>query len=184
MLTVGSGGDLRKRKSPATPDSFSLDLSRPLADGWAVGSRELTPDGPVLRPDPWPDPYYGGTVMHQARSDQPWTRGLFRLVPESRVVVRYRAKTGGRGQVCFCARTERSDCPDTGMLEYSGGFEATPPGGWGVIDLRAGEMLAPPNRHAPKFGAPWIGFLVIFNTYEKDLGLRVAEFRVTPPASA
>ena len=35
------------------------------------------------------------------------------------------------------------------------------------------------NKHAPKFGPPWVGFLVIFNTFEIDLGLEVAEFRVT-----
>ena len=42
-------------------------------------------------------------------------------------------------------------------------------------------MLLPPNEHAPNFGPPWVGFLVIFNTYTADLGLRVAEFRVDPP---
>jgi hypothetical protein len=42
-------------------------------------------------------------------------------------------------------------------------------------------LLRPPNKHAPKFDAPWVAFLVIFNTYTADLGLRVAEFGVTRP---
>jgi hypothetical protein len=42
-------------------------------------------------------------------------------------------------------------------------------------------MLEPPNKNQPKFDAPWIGFLLIFNTFEPDVGLEVAEFRVEPP---
>ena len=30
----------------------------------------------------------------------------------------------------------------------------------------------------------YVGFLLIFNTFETDLGLEVAEFRVTPPEAA
>jgi len=69
------------------------------------------------------------------------------------------------------------------MLEHNDGFEATA-GAWNWIDVRAADLLAPPNKYAPKFGTPWIGFLVIFNTFETDLGLQVAEFRVTPPEAA
>ena len=67
------------------------------------------------------------------------------------------------------------------MLEYNGGFHATVAGEWRWLEMRADKMLEPPNTEAPMFGAPWIGFLVIFNTYEADLGLEVAEFRVTRP---
>lgn len=182
LLTVEDDGELRKRKVAATPDVFSLDLTGPLPRGWAVGHRAVTEDGPVLRLESWPDPHYNGTRMYQARSDHSWTRGLFRLAPDSRVRVRYRANASGRGQVCFCVRTERVDCPDTGMLEYNGGFEATEPGAWRWLDVRAGDMLAPP-KYIPPFAAPWVGFLVIFNTFEPDLGLEVAEFRVAPPGA-
>jgi hypothetical protein len=96
------------------------------------------------------------------------------------VTVRYRVARPGPGQVCLCVRTADVRCPDTGVLEWNGPFEAGPAGGaWRTLQIRAGEMLD--NRHAPTFGSPWIGFLIIFNAYETDLGLRVAEFRVTRP---
>jgi hypothetical protein len=182
MLTVQDGGDLRKRKATGTPEEFAWDLTQPLPPGWAVGVREELPAGPVVRPVSWPDPYYGGTRMYQIRSDQQWTRGFFRLSPESRIHVKYRARESGRGQVCFCVRTDQSRCPDTGMLEYNGGFQACAPGEWKQLDIRAEKMLDHPNVEGPKFGAPWIGFFVIVNTYEKDLGLEIAEFRVARPA--
>lgn len=181
MLTVQADGDLRKQKTPATPEEFGWDLTRPLPDGWAVGVREDPLAGPpVVRPEHWPDPYYGGTRMYQIRSDHQWMRGFFRLEPDSRILVKYRAKSSGRGQVCFCVRTDQSRCSDTGMLEYNGGFQATG-GEWRCLDIRAEKMLELPNVEGPKFGSPWIGFLVIFNTYEANLGMEVAEFRVTRP---
>jgi hypothetical protein len=118
--------------------------------------------------------------MYQIRSENPWTRGYFRLVEGSTIHVRYRAKQAcPRGQVCFCVRTPQSRCPDTGMVEYNGGFEAVAPGEWKWLRVRAGDMLD--NKHTPRFGSPWIAFLVIFNTFEEDIGLEIAELRVTPP---
>ena len=114
--------------------------------------------------------------MYQIRSHQPWATGFFQLYRDSRVRVRYRAARSGPGQICFCARTASPPCPDTGMLEYNGGFEATA-GDWRWLDVRVPDMLA--NKHTPKFDAPWVSFLVIFNTYALDLGLEVAEFLVT-----
>jgi hypothetical protein len=68
------------------------------------------------------------------------------------------------------------------MVEYNGTFEETPAGGWHTLEVPAADLLD--NRHAPRFNSPWIGFLIIFNTYEADLGLEVAEFRVTRPGGA
>ena len=51
----------------------------------------------------------------------------------------------------------------------------------------AGLVVANPpapgglELHAPTVEAPWVGFLLIVNTYTADLGLRVAEYRVTRP---
>ena len=181
LLTVNTDGDHRQQRTPVTPDEFSWDLSTPLPDGWQVGHREETEHGPVIRPTFWSDPYYNGASMSQIRSDHRWTRGHFRLLAESVIHMRYRAeRPTARGQMCFCVRTPKSRSSDTGMLEYNGGFQATAPGEWQELHIRAADMLA--NKHSPKFGPPWVGFLVIFNTYEEDIGFQVAEFRVTPPA--
>jgi hypothetical protein len=119
--------------------------------------------------------------MYQIRSDKQWTRGFFRLDRGSVVRVRYRAERAGRGQVCFCARTPDAAAPETGMLEWNGTYAAAAPGVWNVLEVPVEGMLLPPNRYVPKFGPPWVGFLVIFNTYEDDIGLTVSEFRVTGP---
>jgi hypothetical protein len=181
QLTVREDGH-RKEPLRETPDNYAWDLTRPLPDGWAVGTREVRADGPVVVPEHWPDPYYGGTRMYQIRSHQPWATGFFRLHDDSVVRVRYRAAQTGPGQVCFCTRTADPRCPNTGMFEHDGTFEETPPGGWRWLEIPAARMLD--NRHAPRFTGPWIGFLVIFNTYEADLGLEVTEFRVTRPGGA
>jgi ferric-dicitrate binding protein FerR (iron transport regulator) len=182
LLTVGANGARTQQPIPATPDEFVWNLTQPLPEGWAVGRREIVDGTPVVRCEAWPDPYYGGKVMHQIRSDHQWTRGMVRFVEGSKIHVRYRAKRSSpRGQVCFCVRTPKARCPDTGMLEYNGGFEASRPGEWRWLHILVGSMLA--NNHKPGFGAPWIGFLMIFNTFETDVGLEVAEFRVTPPGT-
>jgi ferric-dicitrate binding protein FerR (iron transport regulator) len=178
MLTVHAGRALHKRPMPAAPDEYAWDLTEPLPDVWPVGRREVRADGPVVVPDLWFDPYHQAE-MYQIRSHEPWSTGFFRLFPESVVRVRYRAARTGPGQVCFCARTSDPRTPSTGMLEYDGGFEATGPGEWRWVEVRAADMLD--NKHPPRFGPPWVGFLVIFNTYELDLGLEVAEFRVARP---
>jgi ferric-dicitrate binding protein FerR (iron transport regulator) len=180
LLTVAANGTHRQEPTPPPRSDFAWNLAVPLPEGWQVGRRDVTPSGPVVRPVAWPDPYYDGKTMFQIRSDHQWTRGLFSLVPDSVISVRYRAKERSlRGQVCFCVRTSHSHSSDTGMLEYNDGFEATAPDAWKWLHVRAGDMLA--NKHTPKFGSPWVGFLVIFNTFQTDVGLEVAEFRVSPP---
>ena len=52
-------------------------------------------------------------------------------------------------------------------------------GEWVWLTVRADQMLN--NKERPNFEDPWIGFLIIFNTYKEDLGLEVAEFRVSRP---
>jgi|GEM_PF-3174785 len=180
LLTVAANGVHTQQPAPVTPDEFSWDLRVPLPEGWQVGHREVVDGTPVIRCEAWPDPYYNGTVMHQIRSNQQWGRGLFRVVENSTVNVQYRAKRSSpKGQVCFCVRTPDSWRSETGMLEYNSGFEATKPGEWRWLRIPAASML--PNKHTPAFGAPWIGFLVIFNTFELDVGLEIAEFRISPP---
>jgi ferric-dicitrate binding protein FerR (iron transport regulator) len=180
LLTVGANGVRTQQPIPATPEEFSWNLANPLPEGWTVGRREVAAGVPVVRCEPWPDPYYNHTVMHQIRSDNQWGRGLFRLAEDSTIHVRYHAGLDApRGQVCFCVRTSQSRCSETGMLEYNGGYKASADGEWQWLHIPVGAMLA--NKHTPSFGAPWIGFLVIFNTFEMDVSLEVAEFRVSRP---
>jgi hypothetical protein len=179
LLTVHAAGDWQKQAIPSTPDSYALDLARPLASGWAVGKLAALGNRKVLVPEVYADPYYGRREMFQARSNKAWARGFFRLERDSVVRVKYRVQKAGDGQVCFCVRTSDVRSPDTGMLEWNGKYGAHPvgPDGWREIAVTAGAMLA--NKHAPKFGPPWTGFLFIFNTYEVDLGLQIGELRVS-----
>jgi ferric-dicitrate binding protein FerR (iron transport regulator) len=182
LLTVGADGDPRKGPIPQTPESFAWDLRRPLPRGWAVGRRVVPDGGPaVVRAEVYKDPYYGGTPMYQIRSDKQWTRGFFRVDCGSLVRVGYRADRPGRGQVCFCVRKADAGSPETGVLEWNGTYAASAPGGSNVLDVPVLDLLRPPNKHVPKFGPPWVGFLVIFNTFEVDIGLTVSEFGVTGP---
>lgn len=181
LLTVEAGGERHKQRLPATPDRFAWDLSRPLPAGWHVGRREVTPDGPVVRPEFWFDPYHS-REMYQVRSDHQWTRGFFRLFPDSRVRVRYWVNEPGPSQVVLVVRTDNPAAPETGVIECNGAFMHARPREWQWLEVKASDMLD--NRHTPRFGAPWVAFLVIFNTYETDLDLKIAEFRVVPPPGA
>jgi ferric-dicitrate binding protein FerR (iron transport regulator) len=183
LLTVGQNGVRSQQPAPATPEHFVWDLTVPLPEVWHVGHREVVDGTPVVRCEPYADPYYKGTVMQQIRSDNRWGRGFFSLAKGSTIYVRYRAKVESpRGQVCFCVRTKQTHCSDTGMLEYNGGFKACPDGKFKELRIDAESMaIDPGNNHQPKFGPPWVGFLVIFNTFGPDVGLEVAELRIDPP---
>ncbi len=188
LLTVRAGGDCQKQPIRDTAESYSLDLTRALAPGWEVG--QLVPGGgerSLLVPEFWPDPFYKGRKMYQIRSNKQWARGFFQLKGDSVVTVRYRLTKAekGTGQVCFCVRRPDVRSPDTGMLEWNGEYGSpehpVDADGWRTLTVAAGNMLA--NDYAPKFGELWIGFLFIFNTYTADLGLQVAEFRVSPASA-
>src|SRR5262249_13708757 len=129
---------------------------------------------PVL----WFDPYHNAQ-MYQIRSDHRWHKGFARVHPDSRFVVKYWVDRPGPSQLVAVVRKDDVAAPDTGVVECNGAFEKAEPGQWNVLEVRVGDMLD--NKHAPIFGAPWVAFLLIFNTYKEDLGLRVAEFRVVPP---
>lgn len=180
-LTVQSDG--RHHKKPVEPVSESCvwDLSRPLPEGWAVGTREVTADGPVVRPVRWFDPYHHAE-MYQIRSDHRWYAGFAKLVPDSTFRVKYWVEKPGRSQLVACVRKDDLGQSDTGVIECNDAFVNARPREWQVLEVKTGKMLD--NKHTPKFGAPWVAFLIIFNTYEEDLGLKVASFQVIPPVIA
>jgi hypothetical protein len=181
-LTVRADG--RHRKQPVEPvaEDCKWDLTKPLPEGWAVGKIDAPQDGPpALVPVKWFDPYHQAE-MYQVRSDHRWYKGFAKLHPGSRFVVRYRADRAGAGQLVACVRKDDLGSSDTGVIEWNGTFAAAGPGQWHTLDVPAGAMLG--NKHTPKFGAPWVAFLIIFNTYKEDLGLRIAAFQVIPPGPA
>ncbi len=181
LLTVAADARPTVRPTPILPDNFVLDIRDRLPEGWRVGSREETPTGPLLVPQLWHDPYHSAE-MYQLRSHQSWVRGLVRLFPDSVVTARYRADRTGDGQVVLVVRRPRSTFKDSGCLVWESQFLATPPGEWRTLSVKAAEMLE--NKEGPRFAPPWVAFLLIFNTYTEDLGLRVADFRVSRPGSA
>jgi hypothetical protein len=119
--------------------------------------------------------------MCQIRSDHQWARGFFRLYPDSIIRVRYWVDRPGSSQVVICVRTISHSDSATGVIECNGAFSHARPEAWQVLEVKVSDMLD--NIHSPKFGAPWVGFLVVFNTFRSDIGLKVAEFEVIgPPA--
>jgi ferric-dicitrate binding protein FerR (iron transport regulator) len=181
-LTVRADG--RHRKQPVEPvqENCRWDLSKPLPEGWTVGKLD-SPTGrpPAIVPALWFDPYHRAE-MYQIRSDHRWYQGFAKLHPASRFVVKYWVDRAGPSQLVACVRRDDLGLSDTGVIECNGAFEKAKPGQWNVLDVKAGDMLD--NKHTPKFGAPWVAFLIIFNTYKEDLGLRIAEFQVIPPGPA
>jgi len=180
LLTVDGRGGPSVRPTPILPDNYVLDFADRLPEGWRVGRREATLTGPVIVPELWFDPYHHAD-LYQVRSHNQWTRGLVRLFPDSVVSVRYRADRSADGQVVLVARRPRSAFKDCGCLEWNGRYMASPPDEWRTLTVRVADMLD--NKETPPFAPPWVAFLLIFNTYTEDIGLRVADFRVTRPGS-
>ena len=179
FLTVQADGRHRKRPVEPVSETCDWDLTRPLPDGWAVGHRDV-PDGgpPAIVPVKWFDPYHSAE-MYQIRSDHRWSQGFARLHAGSRFRVRYWVDRPGRGQLVAIVRRDDLASSDTGVIELNDAFTRARPGEWQWLDVKAGAMLD--NKHAPKFRDPWVSFLIIFNTYKEDLGLRIAAFQVIPP---
>jgi hypothetical protein len=65
------------------------------------------------------------------------------------------------------------------VLEVPRPFAAARPGAWEELDVRAADLAV--EKGELDFDPPWVAFLIIFNTFEADLGLRVADVTVTPP---
>lgn len=179
ILTVRADGDRSKQLTLVPPDHFAWNLDVPLPPGWNVGQREQTVDGPVVVPELWLDPYYQ-VEMFQVRSDHQWAKGFFRLYPDSVIRVRYWVDRPGSSQIVLCVRTASYSDSATAVLECNGAFSRARPQSWQVLEFKVSDMLD--NIHGPKFEPPWVGFLVIFNTFRSDIGLKIAEFEVIGPA--
>lgn len=168
------------------PDAYAWDLSEPLPSGWVQGRAV---DDPLARPSPrslaptfWHDPHIDRDCW-QIRSDNRWVRGLFAVHPDSVARVRYKVDRAGTGQLLAVIRTADLARRDGNVLLAPLEFAPAPDGGWreAVLPLADWQLEDKPGRQSPG-PPPWVAFQVVFNTYEQDLGLRVAEFAVTRPA--
>lgn len=181
LLTLDAYNGLSLRPTPILTDNFVLEFTERLPEGWRVGHREEANTGVVIAPELYYDPYHAAK-LYQIRSHNPWTRGMVRLFPDSVVTARYRADRSADGQVVLVVRRPRSAFKEHGCLTWDRRFEMCGRGEWRTIRVRAADMLD--NKEGPRFPPPWVAVLLIFNTYTEDIGLRVADFRVTRPGSA
>jgi ferric-dicitrate binding protein FerR (iron transport regulator) len=178
LLTVRAHGSCRKEPMPVTPDQFAWNLFNPLPRDWHLGYRVQGPDGPYVVSEWWFDPYHQAR-MCQIRSDNQWNRGLFRVFPDSIIRVRYWVDRPAPSQLSIVVRTQSSADPVSGVIECNGAFARARPKEWQWLEVRGTELLD--NIHRPRFAAPWVGFLVIFNTYKEDIGLKIGGFEVSRP---
>lgn len=181
LLTVAANGGRTVRPAPVVPDKFALDIRERLPEGWRVGTREVGPTGAVVAAERWYDPIYRDH-LYQIRSHNQWTRGLVRLFPNSVVSVTYHVERPADGQVVMVVRRPRVSFKDSGCVTWDGRFEGCKPGEWRTLIVPVADMLG--GDSPPPFAPPWVGFMLIFNTYTEDVGLRVADFRVTRPGGS
>lgn len=178
VATVGPDRAATKAATSRPAEEYAWDLAAPLPGGWGLGEREVGPSGAVVRPRFWNDPFIGRPAC-QIRSDNRWVRGLVALHPESIIRARVKADRPGRGQFLIIARPEPAIGHSCAVLQAPWPFATEANGTWQTVELRAADLV--PEKPPLNFGPPWIGFLVIFNTYDSDLGLQVSEVRITRP---
>ena len=178
---VDAGGAARKDRLPPTPDTYRWRTDRPLPPRWEVGCQTddptAGPTGRVIAPVLFDDPFIHRKCW-QVRSEAEWVRGLFLMHPDSRFRIRYRVDRPGRGQLLTVVRPDPIG-PDRRLCNVMLApvpFEPAPDGGWRTLELTTADWF--PEKQPPDYPLPWLAFLVVFNTYEDDLGLRIAEFAV------
>jgi ferric-dicitrate binding protein FerR (iron transport regulator) len=182
VMTVDPVG-AAQRTAADLPETYSWRLARPLPVGWEKGVLAddplARPFGRAVAPSLWFD-FHIGRRCWQVRSESRWVRGLFGVFPDSVARVRYKVDRAGPGQLLAVVRpTSPLSLTDCNVLLAPLPFEPAADGGWreAVLPL-AGWAVEPKAWRRPPGPMPWAAFLVVFNTYEQDLGLRVAEFSV------
>jgi ferric-dicitrate binding protein FerR (iron transport regulator) len=184
MATVHARGTTVRVGSAAGPDEYAWPTAGPLPVGWQKGRVDHGPDGRCLAPVRWFDPHINRTCW-QVRSDARWVGGLFAVHPDTVARVKYRVDRPGVGQLLAVVHpADPRVLTDCNVLLAPLAFEPAADGGWRTAVLPLAGWAIEPHPGRPPVGPlPWVAFLVVFNTYEHDLGLRVAEFAVTrgPP---
>ena len=183
IALVEANGMVLKQLATAAPEQYAWDLSRPLPADWRQGQvitePSAQPYGRAVVPLLMDDPYLRRTCW-QIRSENRWTTGLFAFHPDTHLRIRYRVDRTGEGQLLAVIRPDPPRPEACQVLLAPISFTATPPGVWQTVILRTNDWQV---EHSPKRGPldypqPWIAFLVVFNTYEQNLGLKVSEFAV------
>jgi ferric-dicitrate binding protein FerR (iron transport regulator) len=179
--TVSADGVARKDRLTRPGDDYRWRPDRPLPAGWNLGRLAPGPDGFVFAPDVWDDPHIFRRCW-QIRSDARWLTGLFEIHPDTRVRVRYKVDRPGTGQLLVVVGDRPAPRARCNVLLAPVPFEPAPGGGWRTVELAAADWVLEkvPGR-PPLPDLPWTVVLVVFNTYEEDIGLRVAEFAATRP---
>jgi hypothetical protein len=179
VASCSPAGDFEKRDMAAVPPAYAWNLSRPLPFGWEAGRLEPAPPPAAVRAVTWFSPWTSRSEF-QVRSDNAFIEGHFALTPDSRVRAKYKVDRPGAGVLVIVARPDPAQKSACVVLNVPWSPETARPGVWETVDVRAGDLI--PER-PPGFDPPWVGYLVLFNTFDVDLGLRVAEFSVAPPGA-
>ena len=170
----------RRNRSRGHPEEYRVgpDASPCPRGGSSANPTPRRKDCRSSRPESWPDPYYQqhGDVPDSVQQAS-GLRGFFRLtrglVDSSPVP----GREPGEGQVCFCVRTTESRSPQTRGCWNGTAASATTAGsggGWSSGRGHARCRTSTPRSSAPVGRVP--GHL---QHVRSDLGLEVAEFRVT-----
>ncbi len=181
LVTVSALQETTIQPVPLIPDELCLDFARQLPKSWTVGESVTRHGRDCVSTQHWYDPHHKAKLF-QIRSQHSYTRGLVRIFPDSIIEVDYHTDRAGRLEIVFCVRSIPSTRRITGNLEWVGDVQECSDRSWKTLKLRGDELLS--HSKTPNVGPPWVGFLLIFNTADVDLGFHVAQVRVSRPGPA
>ena len=188
LLEVG-GGEIgtvtpnaaRKELRLPLPNVYAWDLASPLPAGWEAGRVEYAPDGPVLTATHWDGNKYARPAV-MARSQNGWTSGLVSLDHDSVLTVKYRvAAPVDAVQVFIVARPETLVDSTAMVFDIIRTKGNHPPGQWQTVTARIGDLKVSPKTGSLPFAPPWVAYTFGVNSFDKDIGLQVAEYRISRP---
>jgi ferric-dicitrate binding protein FerR (iron transport regulator) len=180
LVSVSKTQETTIQPVPIIPDRLAMDFARPLPQGWTVGESVTRHGRGCVTTKLWYDPYHKAK-LHEIRSQHAYTRGLVRIYPDSVIEVDYHAERAGQVQFVICVRSIPSTRRTSGNLDWIGQVQECTDRRWKTLKLRGDEFLN--HKQPPSVGPPWVGFLLIFNTADVDLGFHVAQLRVSRPGA-
>ena len=182
MVTLRSAQAYETQPIPLIPDQCQWQLDRPTPGiTWPVGLVKYSHGRGCISPVRTKDKHRAADVM-QLRSNHAYTRGMVRIFPDSVIECDYRLDRPGSVEMTWCTRAIPSTRRVSGHLNWQGNLPANEPGAWRTLRLLGRDLVNHDN--GPTHGAPWVGFLLIFNTGDADLGLCVSRLRVSRPGPA